>query len=172
MFCTRILRALLRSLLKRNFKACGDNFVFDPLRSEFSYEHIIIGSNVFIAPKAWFRATHGNIVIGSHVMFGPGVSILSGNHRYDTIGIPMINLKKDSEWKDKDIIIEDDVWIGANVTILSGVTIGRGAIVGAGSVVTKDIETYSISAGVPAAHIKYRFNKDEIKKHESILYKQ
>jgi len=56
------------------------------------------------------------------------------------------------------IILEEDVWIGANVSILSGVTIGRGAIVGAGSVVTKNIEKYSIVAGNPAKIIKKRFS--------------
>jgi len=56
--------------------------------------------------------------------------------------------------------IESDVWIGQNVMIKSGVNIGVGAVIGAGSVVTKDVESYSIVAGVPAKHIRYRFEKD------------
>lgn len=54
----------------------------------------------------------------------------------------------------KPIIIEDDVWIGANVTILKGVTIGRGSVIGAGSVVSKCIPPMSIAAGAPAKVIK------------------
>ena len=55
------------------------------------------------------------------------------------------------------VVIGSDVWIGANVTILSGVRIGNGAIIAAGSVVTKNVEEFSIVAGVPAREIKKRF---------------
>lgn len=61
-----------------------------------------------------------------------------------------------------DIIIGNDVWIGANSTIMSGVKIGDGAIVGATSTVTKDIPPYAIVAGNPAKIIKYRFNDEQI----------
>lgn len=62
------------------------------------------------------------------------------------------------------IIVEDDVWIGARAIILSGVRIGQGAVVAAGSVVTKDVEPYSIVAGNPAKHIKYRFAPEIVEK--------
>ena len=53
-----------------------------------------------------------------------------------------------------EIIIEDDVWIGAKATILKGVKIGKGAVIAVGSVVTKDVPTNAIAAGVPAKIIK------------------
>lgn len=59
-----------------------------------------------------------------------------------------------------NIIINDDVWIGANAIILSGVHIAQGAVIGAGSVVTKDVSPYAIVAGNPAKVIKYRFPSD------------
>lgn len=55
--------------------------------------------------------------------------------------------------------IGNDVWIGCDVVIRRGVKIGDGAVIGSNSVVTKDIEPYSIVAGNPARHIKYRFSK-------------
>jgi acetyltransferase-like isoleucine patch superfamily enzyme len=55
-----------------------------------------------------------------------------------------------------DVVIGHDVWIGHRSTIMAGVVIGTGAVIGAGSIVTKDVEPYSIVAGVPARHIRYR----------------
>lgn len=65
-----------------------------------------------------------------------------------------------------DIIVENDVWIGAKSTIMSGVKIQNGSIVGANSVVTKDVPPYSIVVGNPAKVVKYRFTERQI---ESLL---
>ena len=67
-------------------------------------------------------------------------------------GVPI----KEQGYREADIIIEDDVWIGANSVITSGVHVGKGAIIGAGSVVTKNIPSYAIAAGTPAKVIKQR----------------
>lgn len=60
------------------------------------------------------------------------------------------------------IYIGHDVWIGANATITGGVTIGNGAIIAGNSVVTKDVEPYSLVAGMPARHRKFRFPEEII----------
>ena len=59
--------------------------------------------------------------------------------------------------------IGNDVWIGKSSIILSGITIGDGAVIAAGSIVTKDVEPYSVVAGIPAKLIKKRFNDNIIK---------
>lgn len=71
---------------------------------------------------------------------------------------------------DYSIIIGNDVWIGDRVSILEGVKIGNGAIIAAGAVVVKDVEPYSIVGGVPAKHIKTRFNAEEIRRMENIKW--
>jgi len=58
-----------------------------------------------------------------------------------------------------DVAIGNDVWLCSNTIVLSGVTIGDGAIVSAGSVVTRDVEPYSIVAGNPAQHVRWRFDE-------------
>lgn len=61
-----------------------------------------------------------------------------------------------------DIIIGNDVWIGANCIILDGLTIGDGAVIAAGAVVTKNVPPYAIVGGNPARIIKYRFTPEQI----------
>jgi acetyltransferase-like isoleucine patch superfamily enzyme len=55
-----------------------------------------------------------------------------------------------------EVIIGNDVWIGANSILLKGVKISDGAVVGAGSVVTRSIPSYEIWAGIPAKKISER----------------
>ena len=69
----------------------------------------------------------------------------------------------DAEIKLLPIHIGNDVWIGYRAIILPGVTIGDGAIIGAGAVVTKDVEPYTLVAGVPAKPIRKRFSNNIIK---------
>jgi acetyltransferase-like isoleucine patch superfamily enzyme len=60
------------------------------------------------------------------------------------------------------IIIGSDVWIGNDVILMDGIQIGNGAIIATGSVVTKDVLPYEIVGGIPAKHIRFRFEKEEI----------
>lgn len=54
--------------------------------------------------------------------------------------------------------IGHDVWIASNVVILKGVKIKTGAVIAANSVVTRDVDYFSIVGGLPAKHIRYRFD--------------
>jgi acetyltransferase-like isoleucine patch superfamily enzyme len=72
--------------------------------------------------------------------------------------------------RSKLLTIEDDVWIGYGAIILSGVTISRGAVVAAGAVVTRNVPPYAIVAGNPARPIGARFDPQQIKRHEALLY--
>lgn len=150
------------------FSQCGEGVIFDPRTSTMTYQHITIGRQVFIGARAWFSGGPlAPIRIGSFVMFGPGVTILCGDHEIDRLGIPMALVPEHAKnsKRSKGISIEDDVWIGANATILKGVTVGRGSVVAAGSVVTRSVPPFHVVAGVPARTVRVRFSGEELANH-------
>ena len=94
----------------------------------------------------------GQVKIGDNFHSGIECMIITSNHNYNNgKAIPY-----DDTIISKDVIIEDNVWLGNRVIILSGVSIGEGAIIQAGSVVVSDIEKYAIAGGHPAKTFKYR----------------
>lgn len=107
-----------------------------------------IGSFVSIADNCRIGgAMHPIERVSSSPVFHVGKNILKKNFaQFEDI-------------EDKKIIINSDVWIGANTIILSGVNIGVGAVVGAGSIVTHNIPPYEIWAGNPAKKIRDRFDR-------------
>lgn len=115
---------------------------------------IEIGDRVALNSNVYLNACiGGKIVLGDDVLVAPNVVMRTSNH---------VTIAKDKKIREQgheggEIIIRDDVWIGANVTIVGGgVHIGRGAVVGAGAVVTRNVEPYTIVGGVPARLIKKR----------------
>ncbi|WP_345689511.1 acyltransferase [Novipirellula caenicola] len=82
-----------------------------------------------------------NIVTGSDVSIGPEATVLTLGHDPHS---PTF------EDRGGDVIIGDRVWIGFRAIVLPGVTIGEGAVVAAGAVVTRNVEPFTIVAGVPA----------------------
>lgn len=96
---------------------------------------------------------HGMCTIGNHVMMGEDCKIITRNHCFERLDIPMMEQGFEEE---RPVVIGNDVWIGDRVTILPGVHIGDGCVIGAGAVVTKDIPSYTVAAGVPAQVIRSR----------------
>ena len=74
--------------------------------------------------------------------------------------------------EERDVIVEEDVWLGTRVTLLPGVTVGRGSTVAAGAVVTKDIPPYCVAGGVPARFIKFYWPIETILEHERQCYSE
>jgi maltose O-acetyltransferase len=95
-----------------------------------------------------------SIEIGKNVSIAPYVTFVAESSANNGKEINQNRYVKEILTKESVIIVEDEVWIGANVTILPGIRIGKGAVIGAGSVVTKDVESYCIYAGVPARKIR------------------
>ncbi len=93
------------------------------------------------------------IKIGNRVAISPGVIIISASAPNKS-NLSNNNYVKENLIKTQDIIIEDDVWIGAGAIILPGIKIGKESVIGAGSVVTENVPERSIVAGVPAKVIR------------------
>lgn len=109
----------------------------------------------------------GPLRIGNQVMLAQNIVLSGLNHGYSDVSCAPLKQPVSC----KEIVVEDEVWIGANAVITAGVTLGKHSIIGAGSVVTKDIPPYSIAVGNPAKVIKHynfqtgtwdlKINKDE-----------
>ncbi|MGB5061580.1 MAG: acyltransferase [Candidatus Promineifilaceae bacterium] len=84
------------------------------------------------------------IAIGSQVVLGPQVTLITGAHEIGDASCRLGLLVP------QPIVIGDGAWLGARCTILPGVTIGAGAVVAAGAVVTKDVPPNTLVGGVPA----------------------
>ncbi len=158
-FRTGLYKLLCAPFVKMSFGSCGKK-VSVPRECLFSgIENVYVGSRVAFGTGVTVLSTRAKVCIGNDVMFGPNVTIITGDHRIDIPDRTMYSIA-DSEKlpeNDLDVVIENDVWVGANVTILKGVTIHTGSVIAAGSVVTKNVEPYSIVGGVPARLIKKRF---------------
>jgi acetyltransferase-like isoleucine patch superfamily enzyme len=111
---------------------------------------IDIGEDTSIGPHTIINGG-GNVVIGKKCLFAKNISINANDHIYDKI-LPI----KEQGFIHKDVLIEDDVWLGANVCVNKGIIIKKGSVVGANAVVTKNTFEYSISAGVPAKQLSFR----------------
>lgn len=134
----------------------------------FSKSKVTIGKYSSLnGPGMDIHAHINEVHIGNFCSIARGVNIQEYNHIVNRISTYYISqnifsepVERDIESKG-DILIGNDVWIGANSLILSGIRIGNGAIVGANSVVTKDVPSYAIVVGSPAKVVKMRFD-DEI----------
>lgn len=160
-------------LLKKQCHSCGNDVSIPP--STRIYGNLLsLGNHVYLGENCVFMCTRSPITIGDYVMVGPGVTMISGDHRIDIKGEYMIDVKDSDKLAENDlpIVLMGDNWIGANVTILKGVTIGEGAVVAAGSLVNKDVPDYAICAGVPAKMIRYRFEGEALEEHKRLLMRK
>ena len=152
----RAIEGLQRAALRYRWRHIGKDVLFDSLGSTFSPETISIGDNVAIGEQAWFG---GDITIGKNVMFGPRPTILAANHLYAIVGQSPRFIKPAYPGQNhKPVIVEDEVWVGANVTILGNLRIGIGAVIGAGSVVVGEIAPFTVAVGNPCRSVRRIFD--------------
>lgn len=114
---------------------------------------LTLGDNVELAWDVFIEAG-GGVRLGNHVAIGPGTKIWSNNHRFENPDM----LIRDQGLENLEVVIGDDVWIGANCIIKPGVTIGSGSVVSAGTILSKSIPEYAIAAGNPGRVVSWRKN--------------
>jgi len=144
----------MRWICRRKFKHFGENAEMRPFSYAICASQISIGNNVKIRPGTMLFADQekeGYIVIEDDVAMGAGVHCYVNNHRFEQRDIP---IWKQGYYPSKPVRICRGAWIGANAVILLGVRIGVNAVVGAGAVVTRDVDDYTVVAGVPARAIR------------------
>jgi len=166
-------------------------------RAKFIFEPpVTLGATVFITGAtigAYSYMRSGNVhsvaKIGRFCSIAPGVEIGPSNHptsflsshpfQYGASGFgywPAFStfdhkgLKIPPQEAKTAPVIGHDVWLGSHVTIARGVTIGNGAVVAACSVVSKDVKPYEIVGGVPAKHIRFRFDDETIAQLQALQW--
>lgn len=111
---------------------------------------IKVGSHTFIGHETLLMGgSDSKIIIGSNCDISSRVTIITGTHEIDRLGVRSAGLGYSSS-----IEIGNGVWIGFGAQILPGVSIGDKAIIGAGSVVVKNVQANTIVAGNPAKLIR------------------
>ena len=108
-------------------------------------ENLVIGKFFGCNSGSYINAL-GGIVIGNNVLIGNNVTISAGMHPIDYLVGSII----EQQSIPKEIVIEDDVWIGAGVVIMPGIRLQRGCVIGANSVVTHDTIPMGVYVGAPA----------------------
>lgn len=134
-------------ILAELFNKNGRNtFIKAPFYCDYGF-NISIGEN-FFANYDCIMMDNARITIGDNVLFGPRVGLYTVGHPVD------VEVRASGLEFCKEIVIGNDVWLGANVVVNPGVTIGDNTIIGSGSVVTKDIASDVIAAGNPCRIIR------------------
>lgn len=133
--------------------------------------NIYISESSSIGAKSYISAYNAKFIVKKNCAIAEGLTVHTGNHAR-IVGQFITDITEDikPQGYDKDVIVEEDCWIGCNVTLLAGVKVGRGSTIAAGAVVNKNIPPYCIAGGIPARVIKFYWTCEEILEHEEKLY--
>lgn len=156
-------------VIKKSLGTCGSHVVFRWNEWHQPWQNVYLSDYTQMV-EATIISHGGKLVIKEGSGAAEGLVVVTNNHKKvagDWIRHQMDSLEYDFE---KDIIVEEDVWIGANVTLLGDAYIGRGAVIGAGSVIRNKIPPYAIVTGNPAKIIGFSLQPEEIIEHEKAIY--
>ena len=132
---------------QRRLLTFGQCVRLSPIAAFANAERISLGDRTRVGDHVhlWAGDREGRILIGKDCLLGPGTFVTASDYSLD----PESTIKSQIT-RERDIVIGDDVWIGAGSIITAGVEIGDGAVIGAGSVVRRSVPAAAIVAGNPA----------------------
>lgn len=136
------------------------------IENDFDLDLVTVGNHTYGGLRVYNFNSGSRLKIGHFCSIsGDVMFILNAEHFLNHVStypfkVRVLKYEMHEATSKGDILIDDDVWIGYGATILSGVHIGQGGVIAAGAVVSKDVEPYSIVGGIPAKHLKYRFDPE------------
>lgn len=173
---SRVIRRIKTEIWNRKFPNIAPGCKV-PLNATVSKcNNLIMKQGADFEPGALILNINARFIMGEYSGAGPNLTVITGNH-VSAVGKYLMQVTDEDKREldpagkqDQDVVLEEDVWLGANVTLLNGVRIGRGAVVAAGTVCRTKIPPYSIVAGNPAKVVGFRFTPEQIEEHEQMLY--
>ncbi len=161
-----LVQRIKRWLRPENGTPALQNYARQQEKFRKKYPNYTLGVGSYGLPTVHDSNQGTTLRVGAYCSIASGVQIFLGNqHRTDwvsTFPFPAFFEEArsiaDFETSRGDVTIGSDVWLCAGCSILSGVRIGHGAVVAMGAVVTRDVEPYSVVAGNPARHTRWRFD--------------
>lgn len=139
-------------------------------------ENVYLHENTHLLSNTMVLATRAKFIMKKNSGAAEGLIVITGNHMFvpGTISNEVSDKMKDEQdirnEFDKDVIIDEEVWLGAKVTIMPGVHVSRGCDIGAGTVLRKSTPPYSIIIGNPGKVVGFRYTPEEIIEHEKNIY--
>ncbi|MBV1707856.1 MAG: acyltransferase [Hyphomicrobiales bacterium] len=139
----------IESSVRGNVVRIGANSMVDSfVKIKFAggAANVIIGTNCYINSGVTIYSGNG-VTLGNDVLIAANCTLAASNHETGSRSLP---IRSQGHGVSRGgILIEDDVWIGANCVILDGAKIGRGAVIGAGSLVRGEVPAYAKAVGNP-----------------------
>lgn len=156
--------------MKAQLGHCGYDCNILPPWSIGIPQNIFLDDYTLVQPHSNFVIAGGKVFIKKWTSLSFHCTVVTGNHK-PTVGLNQRIIERfhinDVE---KDVVIGEDCWIGANVTILSGTNLGRGSVVGACSLLNKVTPPYAVLVGTPAKIVGVKFTIEQVIAHEEKLY--
>ena len=157
--------------LRSQLGFCAENAIFGYPMTIYKPKGLFLYENVKLHQfSCIINSKHEKVIIKKYSEIAAHSTFVTNNH-ISTVTIPQFLLGQSHiNDKSRDIIVNEDCWIGTGVIVLAGVNVGRGSVIGAGSIVTKDIPPYAVVAGCPAKILAVKFSIPQIIEHEKALY--
>lgn len=172
------IKVFLSKWRRRNYPNVDASCHLGPNITVYGKSNLYMEHRANLSRDAIIMCTRAKFIMKRDSGAAAGLFVATGNH-LQVVGMSKVDVtdavkdKLDLDHKlDQNVIVNEEVWIGARSILLSGVNIGRGAIIGSGSVVRQDVLPYAIVEGNPAKMIGFRFTPEQIIEHEQKLYEE